>query len=466
MNRQVERIARAAGVLALMVALLLSLTRSMRPIAATARHRVHLLRIDARNADSAVAVARAVGALVVGNAMAGQSAPWPSLTVRLGVIPSLGVRAVLGGAASAGLSIRWWDSTGVRALALDASAVPMPQSLTLIAASVAAMSDSASTYALTVRDAGGVLDSVAGTAVPIRLRAAQLQGPVRALVQRNGETVVTAMVPAPLASAVRRVLFMGQPGWDAKFVVAALEESGWAVDGTLAVSPTARVRIGAPAALDTARYSAVVVLDSGVANARTLRRFVSQGGGAVIAGDAVRDPELASLRPVRMGADRAVVAGALLTDQPRRGLSAYALRAERGAIVLEREGLVAEVVVARRGVGRVLASGYRSTWRWRMEGREESVEAHRRWWNALVSAVAFTPPSAAGDTSRAGPVANWPGDAAPLADLIARVGAREVEGVVAVETSSRDGLPLWVLFAVAGAALVTEWALRRFRGAR
>ena len=465
MSRRVERIARAVGVLALIVALLLSVTRSMRPITATARHQVPKLRIDARNADSAVAVARTIGALVVGNVMDERSASWPLLTVRLRVMPSLGVRAVLGGASSAGLSIRWRDSTGVRALALDASAVPMPQSPTLIAASVAVTSDSASTYALTVRDAGSVLDSVEGTAVPIRLRAAQLQGPVRALVWRNGETVVTAMVPVPLASAVRRVLFMGQPGWDAKFVVAALEESGWLVDGTLAMSPTARVRIGAPSALDTARYSAVVVLDSGVANARTLGRFVSQGGGAVIAGDALRDPGLASLLPARVNADRAVVAGALLTDQPRRGLSAWSLRAERGAIVLEREGSVAEVVVARRGVGRVLASGYRSTWRWRMEGREESVDAHRRWWTALVSAVAFTPPSTAGDTSGGGPVANWPGEAAPLADLIARVGARDVQGMVAVETSSRDGLPLWVLFAVAGVALVTEWALRRFRGA-
>ncbi len=465
MNRRVERIARAVGVFALMVALLLSVTRTMRPRTATARHRVPLLRIDARNADSAVAVARVVGALVVGNVIDRLGALWPSLTVRLRVIPSLGVRAVLGGAASAGLSIRWWDSTGVRALALDASAVPMPQSPTLIAASMAAMSESGSIYALTVRDAGGVLDSVAGTAVPIRLRAAQLQGPVRALVQQNGETVVSAMVPVPLASAVRRVLFMGQPGWDAKFVVAALEESGWLVDGALTVAPTARIRIGAPAALDTARYSAVVVLDSGVANARSLRRFVLQGGGAVIAGDALRDPGLASLLPARVNAERAVVAGALLTDQPRRGLSAWSLRAEREAIVLEREGPVAEVVVARRGVGRVLASGYRSTWRWRMEGREGSVEAHRRWWNALVSAVAFTPLSTPGDTIRGRPVANWPGEAAPLADLIARVGVREVEEMAANETRSGDGLPLWLLFTIAGAALVTEWALRRYRGA-
>ncbi|MEQ1693462.1 MAG: hypothetical protein ABMA00_19390, partial [Gemmatimonas sp.] len=231
-------------------------------------------------------------------------------------------------------------------------------------------------------------------------------------------------------------------------------------------SPTARVRIGAPEAVDTARYSAMIVLDSGLANARELRRFMGEGGGVLIAGEALRDPALASLYPARVASDRAVVAGALLTDQPRRGLPAYRLRPDRSAIVLEHEGPDAIVVVARRGVGRVLASGYRSTWRWRMEGVDGSVDAHRQWWSDLVSAVSFAPARLANDSVRATHVAGWPGDVAPVADLVARLGVASATSDAARTRGRRGEVPLWWLYAIGTAALLGEWTMRRLRGVR
>ena len=463
MTRLAERFARVLGVLALAMALLLAVVRAVRSSAERVGGAPHAFRIDSHNGDSATGVARMLGAFTVDDAVAQREGSWPALFVVMSVIPSPGVRGVLGGARRAGMPMRWWDSTGVRALALAANGTPMPQPSTLIAASATAR-DSVAPLSLVVRDAGGVLDSVAGSAPLIGVRATQVSGVVRAQVQRRGTTMATATVLASSKLAVRRVLFMGQPGWDAKFVIAALEESGWLVDGTLALSLTARARVGAPSDLDTARYSAVVVIDSGVANERVLRRFVSQGGGAVIAGDALRDPELASLVPARIVGDRAVVAGSLLTDQPLRGLPAYRLRAERAAIVLAHEGTLAMVVASRRSVGRLVASGYRATWHWRMEGRDGSMDAHRQWWNALVSAVAFAPVTTQVPSGDSAPGARWPGDAAPVADLVARVG--EPSGELARPGEPRRAVvPLWLLFAIAVVALLLEWLLRRLRGA-
>lgn len=464
MNRTGERIARTIGVLALALSLWLAVSGRMWPTARASNGAVDVLRIDERNADAAVVVARAVGAFLVQRAATGDSQTWPTLSVPFAVIPSDGVRAALGAAVSAGIPIHWWDSSGVRALALTASHAPRPQASTLIAAHALVTDDSA-TFAMTVSDVGGVLDSVTGGVLALRLAATQLQSPVRVLVRRDGKPVVSASVRVPGPVAVRRVLFYGAPGWETKFVMAALEESGWLVDGTLTLSPTARVRIGAPALLDTARYSAVVVLDSGHASARDLRRFVGQGGGVLFAGEALRDPAFATLLASRITTVRAAVAGGLLTDQPRRGLSAYHLRTDGGSIVLERDGRDAVVTIARRLVGRVLASGYRSTWHWRMEGREGSADEHRRWWNELVSAVAFAPADNRSDGASTTNVADWPGDAAPLADLVARLGARSPRVPPLAQPASGTVLPLWLLFAITCAALVTEWGLRRQRGA-
>ena len=157
------------------------------------------------------------------------------------------------------------------------------------------------------------------------------------------------------------------------------------------------------------------------------------------------------------------MAGALLTDLPRRGLSALHLAATRPALTLERDGERPVVLVARRGAGRVLVAGYRATWRWRMEGRDESADDHRRWWDGLVGDVAYA--AVTNDASRGEVDRHWPGDAAPVADLVARLGPPST--ATSTPADARAGaLPSpWLLFVIALVALLAEWALRRLRGA-
>jgi hypothetical protein len=418
--------------------------------------RESVLPVSRANGDSAVAVARAMGQLLVREADAGM---WPVVSMTFPRVPSAGVRGVLSAARVAGMPVRWRDSTGMRELVLDVSALPLARPASMVVAH-AQMRPSADSMALVIRDDGGVLDSASLNARSLRLRAVRLQGRVHADVMRRGTRVARASAAVPAVPEVRRVLIAARVGWESKFVMAALEETGWNVDGTFAVSPTARVQVGTPAVSDTARYSALIVLDSGVATAREVMRFTGQGGGVLVAGDAMRDPQMLSLMPARVSDDRPAIAGALLTDQPRRGLRAFHLRAAATAAVIEREGTEPVVVAARRGVGRIAVSGFRETWRWRMEGRDESADAHRQWWSDLVGLVAFST-----DTVRALHGSRWPGDVAPMADLIARIGAPSV--VAAPMTTARAASAsrvLWLLVALATVALLTEWTLRRLRG--
>jgi len=242
-----------------------------------------------------------------------------------------------------------------------------------------------------------------------------------------------------------------------------MEERGWNVDGSLQLSPKTSVTVGTPSALDTARFAVVIVLDSGVTSVSTLTRYLTQGGGVIIAGDALRDAALTSILPASVSAQRSAVPGALLTNAPRDGLSLWRLTPRARTVVLQYDGSGARrtpaVVVQRRGAGRVLVSGYRETWRWRMEGNDDGIDAHRAWWNALVSDVAFTPHSMRDEATSA-----WPGDAAPYADLVARwdvPAATTVTAPLTEQTTSRR----WILYLVAVIALLGEWGSRRLRGA-
>ena len=147
-------------------------------------------------------------------------------------------------------------------------------------------------------------------------------------------------------------MLMAQPGWESKFTAAALEEAGWHVDGSYRVSPRTSVTLGAPARLDTARYAVVLLLDSMSVDAVGITRFVQQGGGLVLSGDALRIPALASISPVRATSGRGAVAGALLTETPQRGLDAWELVANRGTSVVQSDpsdhGHAEPVLVAQR----------------------------------------------------------------------------------------------------------------------
>lgn len=461
----VERVARGVGVTALVAALLLAVLRLLRPDGAEATGGEVVVSSDV--ARDAAAVTRALAARLVRDGSREMSDPWPVVVANLQTLPTARVRGILAAARTAGMPVRWRDSIGVRDLSLDAAPVASPSGGTLVSAVVRA-TDSLKADAFRLRDAGGVLDSTGARAQHrIRLRAAALTGPVQAEVLRDDASSAIASVHVPVAAMVRRVRVYAQPGWESKFVAAALEEKGWVVDGTLTVSPKARVRLGDPMALDTGRYSVAVVLDSGVADARALRQFLAQGGGAIVAGDASRDPAVREAvldggRIARIEDERPPVAGALLTDEPRRGITAYHLAPGPSSVVLEREGAEAIVVGGRIGAGRVVVSGYRETWRWRMEGRDESADAHRRWWDALLAAAAFVPSDRAAAASVVGP---WPGDAAPVADLVARLGPSVDSRVADDGRALPNRVPLWLLYVVSAIALLLEWALRRLRGA-
>jgi hypothetical protein len=110
-------------------------------------------------------------------------------------------------------------------------------------------------------------------------------------------------------------------------------------------------------------------------------------------------------------------------------------------------------------VGRVVQAGYRDSWRWRLEG---APGAHRAWWSALASAVAYAPTALVPSTPTA-----LSADPAPYAGLVDAIGTPtpRAGGGAAVPD---PGVPLarWPLFLAILGLLLLEWASRRARGAR
>jgi hypothetical protein len=267
-----------------------------------------------------------------------------------------------------------------------------------------------------------------------------------------------------------RVRLFAAPGWESRFAVQALEESGWTVDARVDVSPSATVTLGRPASLDTADYSAVIALDSTAwSSAGSIVQFVRDGGGAVFFPEALRASSLAALRAGASLQEQAGIPGALLSDAPREGLALVPIDPSAEAAILERSNRPGEpvAVAARRvGAGRVLQVGWQQSWEWRMLGGEQAVDAHRDWWRSLLQRVAYASLATA-DTL---PGDDWeplPGAVAPYADLVARVGPPDarVEEATAPPVESPQAPPL-VLAVIAMAALLAEWWSRRLRGAK
>ncbi|MEZ4413863.1 MAG: hypothetical protein R2910_12820 [Gemmatimonadales bacterium] len=297
-------------------------------------------------------------------------------------------------------------------------------------------------------DALGPLDRTSiGVGGGATVRLPPVAGAVRASL---GPT--TAWAESDTASTHRRILLLGTAGWEARFVARALEERGWVVDARYAVAPRIDVRQGEPMPLDTASHAAVVVLDS-TANrlAGAIAGFVRSGGGLVVAGDA--GASVGRLAPGGMaGPVRHATALAFEQADPRRALAYVELRPlSPGAVTLEtREDR--PVVAARRvGAGRVVGVGYRDTWRWRMQGGEGSVAAHRAWWADLVAGVAYAPLS----TGHAG-------DGAPLASLVDALGP---PSSLPPARPLRTPVYPWLVAALT-LCLLLEWTSRRLRGAR
>ncbi len=395
-----------------------------------------------------------------------------TVSLPLALLPSATMRAALGAVNAAGIPVRWIDRTDAAGLALSVGRSAVPGSPITVRASA----NRDTIRGVVLRDAGGVLDSVVRAERTMSWQLASASAPLA--VRQGGST---AQLPVPDSADHQRVLVVAQPGWEGKFVVAALEEAGWLVDGRMRVSPSGTVTVGAPQRLALDRYAVVVVLDSMAVDATSLQAFVARGGGVVLGSDALQIPSLASLRPARPTAARGALAGALLTDEPRRGLEAWELDIAPGAVVLQSDrsghGHSEPALVARRsGRGRVVAMPYRETWRWRMQGADNGPAEHRRWWqHALAAAV---PPAAPIIVSDGGRRDALPGAAAPYADLVARLGPPQPRDVAGGGPRSARGddrtarsdilrglsAPVLLLFTLV--ALLAEWSSRRLRGQR
>jgi hypothetical protein len=224
-----------------------------------------------------------------------------------------------------GTRVTWSTTTPLLPTAIDVDPVADPAGATRV--QVAAPAGAA----VVIGDALGPFDTVrvmpgargVSAIIPARIRAAT--------------AVVGGLAATGAASdslTLRRVLVLGRAGWESKFIVRALEEEGWLVDASLRVTPKYAVVQGRPGTIDTARYAAVVAVDS----APSIAAYVRSGGGLVTRG---------------------------------RRHDTVAMAAEH--------------------MGRVARVGYDSTWRWRMADGDSGVARHRAWWSAIVASVAYAP---------------------------------------------------------------------------
>ena len=365
-----------------------------------------------------------------------------AVNVDIDAMPSAAERDLLVAMRRAGVDVRWHGSPAV--LAIEVARVREPDDRARV------MVVSGNTSPSSLADSAGVLDTVhAGAGATIDAEA--VVGDVRAEQGR-----FAARASAPPSDKRRAVLVLGRPDWESKFAIAALTEAGWTVRASIPTAPGVSIRDADITPIDTARYDAVVALDSSSADlAPAIARFVAQGGGLVAEGSALSIGALASFAPARAGhriPGRILLAEDTVTrrDLPLRPLSA--LRAD--AMMLERQSAGPSLAARRAGLGRVLATGYDESWRWRMLGGNSGLAAHRQWWSSAVGSVAP-------DRSAPG-LAN--GSAAPVAALVSALGAASATSAESKQ-QSRNPLPL-ILLAVIVAALLAETGSRRFRGAR
>jgi hypothetical protein len=311
-----------------------------------------------------------------------------------------------------------WDAPAVAATAASISRVadPAGASELNVVAPESAM--------VLIRQPNRALDSVSVG----RIGAARVVLPGSATDALISVGTTTAHVAPPDSIIFRRLLIEGAASWETRFTIAALAERGWKIDAVTHVAPGVDVREGEPESPDTARYAALIAVDSTASLiARGAAAYVRSGGG-------------------------------LLT------LSAAAAIGPRGRdpIVLER-GRDGDVRAFRVENGRVIRVAYADLWRQRMHGDDtvpDPVAAHRAWLARAVASVAYAPrANSVGSGAR-----NGAADPAPLADMVARLGPRS--GGVPSSDPFRTEVPSSVLFGIMLAAFLLEWASRRLRGAK
>ena len=389
-----------------------------------------------------------------GAGVGGTLAKWSALAkapgrihVQLDEMPSRVERAWLGALAGAGSNVTW--SGDIPSVLIDAEPVASPTGGTRIL--VAAPSGSS----VVVSDDLGVIDTVRAENAGVALVLNSMVGDISARVKGSHASTLQSD-----SVVVRKVLVIGEVGWESKFVAAALEEEGWKVDAFIRVAPGVDVTQGSAAMIDTSRYSAVVALD-GTASpyASRIIEFARTGGGVILA------PQAASLDA--MVANRVGIVGRTGVQtrpfQPNGSVSLSTLELapitslRSDAVSLERRAGVVAIAARRIGVGRALQLGYEDTWRWRMSGGERAVRDHRLWWTGLVSSVAFAPrfPRATFATST---------DEAPMIGLVSAIGPHTSPRAPSILSTQRSDWMIWV-FVLLALGLIGEVVSRRLRGA-
>ncbi|MEO8580709.1 MAG: hypothetical protein ABI469_10710 [Gemmatimonadales bacterium] len=366
--------------------------------------------------------------------------------VRLDETPSPLERAWLGALAGAGSRVTWSGDIPPVMIAAEPIASPAGGSRIVVAASNGS--------SVVVSDDVGLIDTVrsqnAGAALALNSVAGDFSASVK------GSVASTLQADSVV---LRRVLVIGDAGWESKFVAAALEEDGWRVDAFIRVAPTVAVTQGSAAVIDTSRYSAVVVLDAAASPyASRIIEFARTGGGVVLGPQAASLDAMASLRagvPGRATSDAGAIPPGSSVSLATLALAPItSLRSD--AVALERRAGAVAAAARRIGVGRALQLGYEDTWRWRMSGGDGAVRDHRLWWTRLVSSVAYAP--------RMPRALTRPTDEAPMIGLVAAVGL----STPASATPNLSGGPAdWTgwLFALLVLGLIGETASRRLRGA-
>ena len=397
-----------------------------------------------RSASSSSSAVRAVVASALGKELGGVIADprVKVLDVQIDAMPTRADRDLLVAFRRAGAIVRWHDVPP--ALAIEAVRVREPDARTLVLVSAG---DSA---AISLADSAGVLDTVraqSGATIDV----ATIVGSVRA---QQGAFAARAR-PVTTGSKSGAVLVLGRADWEGKFVMSALTEAGWTVRASVPIAPNVTVRDDGVLPLDTSRYDVVIALDSSAtAFGPAIARFVGQGGGLVASGEALGLESIRALAPGRAGTrlpGRILLAGDSVRPRDLPLLPLALTR--RDAIILDHQPAGAALVARRAGMGRVLAVGYDESWRWRMLGGANGLQAHRRWWSAAAGSVARE----RADVQSAGT------DAAPLASLVAALG-KPSPSVTTEARGGRESLPLLLLVLIAG-CLLAETASRRFRGA-
>ena len=370
-----------------------------------------------------------------------------SLHIELGPVPDDTVRDWLVALRRAGTATSWSGAVAPVALAVEPVNAPAGGARLLVAAPRDA--------AIALRDAAGPLDTLRATSAGAAYRATSLAEPVHALV---AGTQARALATDSLTPG--RVLVLGTAGWEARYVTAALEESGWTVDARLTIAPGLTVRRGSPGAIDTARYAAVVVLDSAASgDGRRLAAYARTGGGLVLGGVAALLPGIRDIAPGRPGGRVRPAVLSFTSTEPRRALGFVSMsRLRTDVLVLESRDRQPVVAARRVGLGRVLQIGYDESWRWRMQGGEAGPDAHRRWWSDAVAAAGMrtTAPRESSGTRN--------GAAAPRAAIVAALGPPSASRGAGSRAPARDGPHPWLLVA-STVLLLAEWGSRRLRGA-